>query len=211
MAVRLIVIGCLTCTAPWRGRVFPFRVFAAARELPARIRGTGSVSEELVTVSDTQVTWLTQEAYNRLKQELDELVDNRPVIAAKINASREEGDLKENGGYHAAREEQGQAEARIRHLQELLRNAKVGEAPANDGLAEPGKVLTIRYEGDDETEKFLLATREEGAEGALEVYSPESPLGKALLGAKEGETRSYELPNGNTQQVTLVKAVPYAG
>ena len=162
-------------------------------------------------MSDTQVTWLTQEAYNRLKQELDELVDNRPVIAAKINASREEGDLKENGGYHAAREEQGQAEARIRHLQELLRNAKVGEAPANDGLAEPGKVLTIRYEGDDETEKFLLATREEGAEGGLEVYSPESPLGKALLGAKEGETRSYELPNGSTQQVTLVKAVPYAG
>ncbi|OLF08935.1 transcription elongation factor GreA [Actinophytocola xanthii] len=164
-----------------------------------------------MTVSDTQVTWLTQEAYNRLKQELDELVDNRPVIAAKINASREEGDLKENGGYHAAREEQGQAEARIRHLQELLRNAKVGEAPANDGLAEPGKVLTIRYEGDNETEKFLLATREEGAEGAIEVYSPESPLGKALLGAKEGETRSYELPNGSTQKVTLVKAVPYAG
>ena len=169
------------------------------------------MSEELVTVSDTKVTWLTQEAYNRLKQELDELVENRPVIAAKINASREEGDLKENGGYHAAREEQGQAEARIRHLQELLRNAKVGEAPKNDGLAEPGKVLTIRYAGDDEDEEFLLATREEGAEGTLEVYSPESPLGRALLGAKEGESRSYNLPNGNTQKVTLVKAVPYAG
>jgi transcription elongation factor GreA len=83
----------------------------------------------LVTVSDTQVTWLTQEAYGRLKQELDELIENRPVIAAKINTSREEGDLKENGGYHAAREEQGQKEARIRHLQELLRAAKVGEAP----------------------------------------------------------------------------------
>jgi transcription elongation factor GreA len=169
------------------------------------------MSEELVTVSDTQVTWLTQEAYNRLKQELDELVDNRPVIAAKINASREEGDLKENGGYHAAREEQGQKEARIRYLQELLQRAKVGEAPRNDGVAEPGKVLTIRYEGDDEDERFLLATREEGAEGELEVYSPESPLGKALLGAKEGETRSYELPNGSMQKVTLIKAVPYAG
>jgi transcription elongation factor GreA len=165
----------------------------------------------LVTVSDTQVTWLTQEAYGRLKQELDELVANRPVLAEKINTSREEGDLKENGGYHAAREEQGQKEARIRHLQELLRSAKVGEAPENDGVAEPGKVLTIRYEGDDENERFLLATREEGAEGELEVYSPESPLGKALLGAKEGETRSYELPNGSTQKVTLVKAVPYAG
>ncbi|RZS40772.1 transcription elongation factor GreA [Herbihabitans rhizosphaerae] len=158
-----------------------------------------------------QVTWLTQDAYNRLKHELDELVENRPVIAAKINASREEGDLKENGGYHAAREEQGQAEARIRQLQELLRTAKVGEAPPNDGLAEPGKVLTVRYEGDKDTENFLLATREEGVEGELEVFSPESPLGKALLGAKEGETRSYELPNGGTQKVTLIKAVPYTG
>jgi len=177
----------------------------------SRSQGGREYDEELVTVSDTQVTWLTQDAYNRLKHELDELVENRPVIAAKINDSREEGDLKENGGYHAAREEQGQQEARIRHLQELLRNAKVGEAPANDGLAEPGKVLTVRYDGDDDSEQFLLATREEGAEGELEVYSPESPLGKALLGAKEGETRSYELPNGSTQKVTLVKAVPFAG
>lgn len=162
-------------------------------------------------MSDTQVTWLTQEAYNRLKQELDELIEDRPVIAAKINDSREEGDLKENGGYHAAREEQGQKEARIRHLQELLRSAKVGEAPANDGLAEPGKVLTVRYDGDDAEEVFLLATREEGAEGELEIYSPESPLGRALLRAKEGETRQYELPNGKSQKVTLVKAVPYTG
>jgi len=78
----------------------------------------------LVTVSDTQVTWLTQEAYDRLKQELDELIANRPVMAAEINARREEGDLKENGGYMAAREEQGKQEARIRQLQELLRAAK---------------------------------------------------------------------------------------
>lgn len=171
----------------------------------------GRHDEEMVTVSDTQVTWLTQEAYDRLKHELDELIENRPVIAARINDSREEGDLKENGGYHAAREEQGQAEARIRHLQELLRSAKVGEAPANDGIAEPGKILTVRYAGDDDEEKFLLATREEGAEGEIDVYSPESPLGKALLGAKEGESREYDLPNGGTQKVTLVKAVPYTG
>ncbi|MFC4002817.1 transcription elongation factor GreA [Prauserella oleivorans] len=163
-----------------------------------------------MTVSDTKVTWLTQDAYDRLKNELDELIENRPVIAAKINDSREEGDLKENGGYHAAREEQGQQEARIRHLQELLRNAKVGEAPANDGVAEPGMVLTVRYDGDDDEETFLLATREEGGGGPLEVYSPDSPLGKALLGAKEGEAREYLLPNGKTQKVTLVKAVPYS-
>ncbi|WP_344420140.1 transcription elongation factor GreA [Amycolatopsis minnesotensis] len=165
----------------------------------------------MVAVSDTKVTWLTQDAYDRLKHELDEAIENRPVIAARINDSREEGDLKENGGYHAAREEQGQAEARIRHLQELLRNAKVGEAPANDGTAGPGKVLTVRYDGDDADEQFLLATREEGAEGGLDVYSPDSPLGKALLGAKEGEAREYELPNGSKQKVTLVKAVPYTG
>ncbi|MFC5287197.1 transcription elongation factor GreA [Actinokineospora guangxiensis] len=165
----------------------------------------------MVTVSDTKVTWLTQEAYNRLKHELDELIENRAVIAEKINTSREEGDLKENGGYHAAREEQGQQEARIRHLQELLRGAKVGEAPAADGTARPGMVLTVRYDGDDDHEKFLLATREEGgSEGELEVYSPESPLGKALMGAKEGETREYELPNGRNQKVVLVKAVPYS-
>lgn len=162
-------------------------------------------------MSDTKVTWLTQDAYDRLKYELDELIENRPVIAAKINDSREEGDLKENGGYHAAREEQGQQEARIRHLQELLRNAKVGEAPPNDGVAEPGMVLTIRYDGDDEEEEFLLATREEGGQSDVEVYSPESPVGKALLGAREGEEREYELPNGNTEKVTLIRAKPYAG
>jgi transcription elongation factor GreA len=171
----------------------------------------GKHDEEMVTVSDTKVTWLTQDAYDRLKHELDELIDNRPVIAAKINDSREEGDLKENGGYHAAREEQGQQEARIRHLQELLRTAKVGEAPPNDGRAEPGMVLTIRYDGDDEDEQFLLATREEGAEGDLEVFSPDSPLGKALLGASEGEIREYELPNGSKQKVKLITAVPYSG
>ena len=164
-----------------------------------------------MTVTEIQVTWLTQDAYDRLKHELDELIENRPVIAAKINDSREEGDLKENGGYHAAREEQGQAEARIRHLQELLRTAKVGEAPANDGSAAPGMVLTIRYDGDDDEEQFLLATREEGGVGDIEVYSPQSPLGKALLGATEGESREYELPNGSKQKVTLIKAVPYSG
>ena len=160
-------------------------------------------------MSETQVTWLTQEAYDRLKHELDELIAHRPAMAAKINASREEGDLKENGGYHAAREEQGQQEARIRQLQELLRDAKVGEAPTSRGIAEPGMVLTVKYDGDEETEEFLLATREEGAHGAMEVYSPSSPLGQALLGAKNGETRQYTLPNGNTMKVTLMKAVPY--
>lgn len=164
-----------------------------------------------MAVSETQVTWLTQEAYDRLKHELDELVANRPAMAAEINARREEGDLRENGGYQAAREEQGRQEARIRQLQELLHSAKVGQAPEDDGVAAPGMVLTIRYDDDSETETFLLATREEGSHGELEVYSPHSPLGEALLGAREGETRKYTLPNGGKMKVTLIKAQPYRG
>ena len=81
------------------------------------------------TDRDASATWLSQDAHDRLQAELDELIANRPVIAAEINARREEGDLRENGGYHAAREEQGKPEGRIRYLQELLRTAQVGEAP----------------------------------------------------------------------------------
>lgn len=163
-----------------------------------------------MTVTDSQVTWLTQEAYDRLKKELDELIANRPVIAAEINARREEGDLKENGGYHAAREEQGQQEARIRQLQELLRTAQVGTAPTSTDSAAPGTVLTIRYE-DDDTEKVLLGSREEGSHGDLQVISPNSPLGAALLGAKPGETREYPLPDGGTMKVVLVRVEAYTG
>ncbi len=160
-------------------------------------------------MTQPQVTWLTQEAYDRLKHELDALIANRPVVAAEINARREEGDLRENGGYHAAREEQGQQEARIRQLQELLRTAQVGQAPSESGVAQPGTVVIVRYEGEDETETFLLGSREEGTHGDLEVYSPHSPLGKAILGAKDGETREYELPDGGTMKVTLISAEPF--
>lgn len=162
-------------------------------------------------MTDTQVTWLTQESHDRLKVELDQLIANRPVIAAEINDRREEGDLRENGGYHAAREEQGQQEARIRQLQELLSSAKVGEAPTQSGVALPGSVVTVYYDGDkSDTETFLIATRQEGiSEDKLEVYSPNSPLGHALLGAKVDEERSYTVPSGKTVKVTLVSAEPY--
>ncbi|MFC4946995.1 transcription elongation factor GreA [Pseudonocardia sp. GCM10023141] len=161
-------------------------------------------------MTDTQVTWLTQEAYDRLKGELDVLIANRPVIAAEINARREEGDLKENGGYHAAREEQGQQEGRIRQLQELLRTAQVGVAPSSSDVAAPGMVLKIRYD-DEDTETVLLGSREEGAHGDLQVISPNSPLGAALLGAKVGETRTYQLPTGGNMEVSLVSAEPFKG
>ncbi len=158
------------------------------------------------------VTWLTQEAHDRLQHELDELVAHRPVIAAEINARREEGDLKENGGYHAARDEQAKQEARIRHLQEILRSAQVGVSPADNGVVEPGMVVTIAYDGDDDDrETFLLGSREEGVHGSMQVYSPQSPLGQAILGASRGESREYILPNGRVQKVAVLDAKPFVG
>ena len=163
-------------------------------------------------MTGTVVTWLTQEAHDRLQHELDQLVAQRPVIAAEINARREEGDLKENGGYHAARDEQGKQEARIRQIQELLRTAQVGVPPADDGVVEPGMVVTIAYDGDDDDqETFLLGSREEGVHGSLQVYSPQSPLGQAILGAARGESREYTLPNGRTQKVSVLDAKPFVG
>jgi transcription elongation factor GreA len=163
-------------------------------------------------MTGTVVTWLTQEAHDRLQHELDGLVAHRPVIAAEINARREEGDLKENGGYHAARDEQAKQEARIRHLQEILRTAQVGVSPADDGVVEPGMVVTIAYDGDDDDrETFLLGSREEGVHGSMQVYSPQSPLGQAILGATRGESREYILPNGRVQKVSVLDAKPFSG
>jgi transcription elongation factor GreA len=164
-----------------------------------------------VSTPDAAVTFLTQDAFDRLSKELDELIANRPAMAQEINDRREEGDLKENGGYHAAREEQGKAEGRIAQLQALLRTAKVGEAPVSDGVGGPGMLVSVRFDGDDEDESFLIGSREEAETAGVEVYSAASPLGKALTGAREGATVEYETPNGKTLKVTLVSAKPFSG
>lgn len=163
------------------------------------------------TDREAPATWLSQEAYDRLRAELDQHIAQRPVIAAEINARREEGDLKENGGYHAAREEQGKMEARIRYLQELLRTAQVGEAPNGDGVA-PGTVVTIQFDDDvEDTETFLLGSREISSTTDLTVYSPESALGQAILGARKGQAVTYTAPSGAAIKVTVVTFEPYAG
>lgn len=160
-------------------------------------------------MNDNRVTWLTEEAFDRRTAELEQLSgEGRTEIAKKIEAAREEGDLKENGGYHAAREEQGQQEARIRQLQELLRTAQVGTSPTSSDTAAPGMVLKVRYD-DEDTETVLLGSREEGAHGDLQVISPNSPLGAALLGARVGESREYQLPDGGSMKVSLVSAEPF--
>jgi transcription elongation factor GreA len=162
-----------------------------------------------VSSSEQSKTWLSQEAYDRLQAELDQLIADRPVIAAEINARREEGDLRENGGYHAAREEQGKQEHRIQYLKELLRTAEVGEAPDADKVA-PGTVVTIYFDDDqNDTETFLLGSREIASTTDLTVYSPESALGKAILGASEGQTVTYTAPSGADIKVTVVKFAPY--
>lgn len=163
------------------------------------------------TDREAPATWLSQDAYDRLKAELEHLVAQRPVIAAEINARREEGDLRENGGYHAAREEQGKMESRIRYLQELLRTARVGDAPATDTIA-PGTVVTIQFDGDPEdTETFLLGSREIAATTDLTVYSPESALGQAILGARPGQAVTYTAPSGTEIKVTIVTFEPFGG
>ena len=161
------------------------------------------------TDEQDQGVWLTQEAHDRLKAELDQLVAGRPAMAAEINARREEGDLKENGGYHAAKEEQGKQEGRIRQLTDLLRKARVGEPPTTATSAELGTVITIRFQGDDETEKFLLGSREIAGTTGLTVYSPESALGAAIMGAKPGATVTYQAPNGRDITVEVVGVEPF--
>ncbi|MDO5711478.1 MAG: transcription elongation factor GreA [Micrococcales bacterium] len=161
-------------------------------------------------MSDTATptaSYLTQEAYDRLKTELEHLsADGRTDISRRIEAARDEGDLKENGGYHAAKEEQGKMEARIRQLQQLLENAVVGETPPDDGVVEPGMVVTIDLFGDEL--RFLLGSREIHGED-IEVYSERSPLGEAILGKKAGDEASYHAPNGKTITVKILAAKPY--
>jgi len=160
---------------------------------------------------DETVTWLTQEAYDRLKAELDHLSGpGRIDIAKKIEAAREEGDLRENGGYHAAKDEQGQIEARIITLQHILENSRVGGPPRTDGVVGPGMTVTIRFVKDDDEVTFLLASREE-SDIPIDVYSPRSPLGAAIMGKKVGEKATYSLPNGRNATVEILEAVPYGG
>ncbi len=159
--------------------------------------------------------WLTQEAYDRLSAELRHLKGPaRAEISRRIADAREEGDLRENGGYHAAREEQSKTESRIVQLEDMLGRARVGETPAGDGVIEAGMEVTVKFGGDSETETFLLGAREVLALDAtveMSVYSPQSPLGSAIVGKLPGDTAEYTAPNGRSVQVEIVAAKPFTG
>ena len=139
---------------------------------------------------------LSQVAFDRLKSEHDELTTiGRVDIARKIEAARELGDLSENGDYHAAKEEQGKMEGRIAHLAQIIENAEIVEDAGDGERVSAGSIVSIRYEGDDGTERYLVGSIEERHDD-LDVISPLSPLGNALVGAKVGDSVNYEAPGG---------------
>jgi transcription elongation factor GreA len=157
-----------------------------------------------------QVTWMTQESYDRLQAELTELsTAGREEIAKRIEVAREEGDLKENGGYHAAKDEQGKIEARIRQLTALLRDAEIGTPPESHGVVEAGTVITAEIAGDES--RFLLGNREMAGESDLDVYSPQSPLGSAIMGLKVGDSTTFTAPNGREITVKVANVETWNG
>jgi transcription elongation factor GreA len=167
----------------------------------------------MTQADERAAVWLTQAKYDALQAELEELRGpGRAAVVQKVSEARDEGDLKENGGYHAAREELGKLDGRIAQLEDMLKRAQVGETPPDDGIVEPGMVVTYRFVGDDEDERFLLGAREmKGDDDDLEVYSPQSPLGEAISGKRKGDTVEYVAPNGKKLKVEIVDAVPYEG
>lgn len=160
-------------------------------------------------MTETQV-WLAQTAYERLKAELKELLRQRTDGLGSHGAEQFIGDSADQNTSQQLLAARRERENRIRKLQELLQNPVVGQDPPDDGVAEPGMVLTIRYEDDQETETFLLGYAEEGAYPTdLMTCSPDSPLGMALPGRREGEKVRYFLPDGRTMEITLLRAIPY--
>lgn len=160
-------------------------------------------------MSETTGTWLTQEAYDRLTAELTHRKETeRKTIAARVEAARQEGDLRENAGYHAAREEAALNEARIAQLTELLEHAQIGQAAA-DGSVSAGTIVTAKIGAREQT--FALGGQEITADvpEGVKVFSPDAPLGKALMGHKAGEKVTYSAPNGKeiTAEILDVKAI----
>lgn len=157
-----------------------------------------------------ETTWLSQESFDRLTAELEHLkTTGRTEIAERIEAARSEGDLRENGGYHAAREEQSKMEGRIQELTYLLENAEVGNAPQEVSEVAPGLVITAKV--NDNEKKFLLGSREAADFVDIDVYPESAPLGSAIMGLKKGDTAKYTAPNGKEFTVEVLNIEPFQG
>jgi transcription elongation factor GreA len=154
--------------------------------------------------------WLTQEAFDRLALELETLSSTgRAEIVKRIEAARSEGDLKENGGYHAAKDEQGKIEARIRELTDMLKHAHVGAEPVDASRVASGTVVTVHIHGDEE--RFLLGSREIAGGTDLDVYSEHSPMGLAIIGLEPGDTGTFTAPSGAEIAVEIISIEPFLG
>ena len=153
----------------------------------------------------SEATQLSQATFERLQAELEHLTtEGRVEVARRIEAARALGDLSENGDYHAAKDDQGKMEARIRQIQAMLKTATIVDSGAAGGAVAAGCVVTIKYDGDDETERYLIGSIEERRDD-IEVVSPGSPLGAALIGSKVGDTVEYETPTGARLKVEVVE------
>jgi transcription elongation factor GreA len=150
-------------------------------------------------------TQLSRAAFERLQAEfLDLTTRGRIEVAQKIETARLMGDLSENGDYHAAKDEQGHMEGRIRQLEHVIDTAEIIEG-GDEGIVSAGAIVTIVYEGDDDSmaERYLVGHMEEKTVD-LDVMSPQSPLGASLLGASEGTWVEYEAPTGKLR-VRVIK------
>ncbi len=147
---------------------------------------------------------LSRDAHDRLQSEYDDLTTRgRIEIAQKIETAREMGDLSENGDYHAAKEEQGKMEGRIAQLGRILETSEVVDGDIDLSQVSAGCVVSITFEGDDTVERYLLGSIEERRDG-IDVLSPGSPMGQALVGASKGETVAFDAPAGAIN-VTVVE------
>lgn len=154
--------------------------------------------------------WLTQEAFDRLALELETLsTTGRAEIVKRIELARAEGDLKENGGYHAAKDQQGKIEARIRELTDMLNNAHVGSEPVDASRVASGTIVTAHIHGDEE--RFLLGSREIAGGTDLDVYSEHSPMGLAIIGLEPGDTATFTAPSGAEIAVEIISIEPFLG
>ena len=148
---------------------------------------------------------LSRKALEKLQKELEFLEgEDRQRIISDIATARAHGDLSENAEYHAAKDEQGQKEARIKQVRQMLENAEIIEGGDDEAIVKPGKVVTIRHDGDDESETYLLGLREERG-GEYDVLTPDSPIGQALMGRSPGETVVAKAPNGRDLKVELLE------
>src|SRR4051812_39399052 len=154
----------------------------------------------------SDVQHLSPEAHRRLQEELEDLTTRgRVEVAQRIEAARALGDLSENGDYHAAKDDQGKMESRIRHIEAMLKNAQIVEAAAvASDVVTTGSIVSIRYEGEDDVERYLVGSIEEKPAGLDGVVSPGSPLGEALMGKRAGQMAEFEV-KGNPMKVEIIE------